>query len=101
MIAVPTPKNLPKTAIKKAFTSLSNTLGKPIQLVIPTVGTRSVRVKVFVKTLDGRSYLLSNKLILKNKPFFSPALKFKKTGTYLVSIFLGAEMKRISVRVKK
>jgi hypothetical protein len=94
-------KNLPKTYIKKSISLIKHRVGKPIQFGVATVGTRSIRVKALTKDISGNPYLLSNRIILKNKPYFTPVLIIKKVGTYRISIFLGKTEKKITIQVKK
>jgi hypothetical protein len=74
-------------------------VGRSIQVKIPTVGTRSLLAKVQVKDPSRKSYQIASRLVMKNKSFSTPIMKFIKKGTYVVTIYLGTAKRIITVKV--
>ena len=74
-------------------------MGKTIQITIPTIGAKSLTVKVSIKDPSGKSYTIATIRVAKNKPVITPNVKFAKPGTYVVTIAVGATKKVVTVRV--
>ena len=74
-------------------------MGKSLQITIPTVGAKSVAVKLSIKDPSGKSYTVASSTVAKNKAYVTPAVKFSKPGTYLVTLVLGATKKVVTVKV--
>ena len=92
-------KNLSKVTLKKSTAAVSTKVGKSLQVSIPTVGTKSVVVKVSVKDPSGKSYVISTATVAKNKAYVAPTVKFSKPGTYTITIFLGTAKRIVTVKV--
>ena len=75
-------------------------MGKTLQITIPTVGAKSLTVKVSIKDPSGKSYTIATIRVAKNKPYVTPTIKFSKPGNYLVSISLGTVKKVVTVKVR-
>jgi hypothetical protein len=74
-------------------------VGKSLQITIPTVGTKSVAVKVSIKDPSGKSYTVASSTVAKNKTYATPKVKFSKPGTYVMTISLGTAKKVVTVKV--
>ena len=75
-------------------------MGKTLQITIPTVGAKSLTVKVSIKDPSGKNYTIASTKVAKNKPVITPNVKFAKPGTYVMTIALGATKKVVTVRVR-
>jgi hypothetical protein len=84
-----------------ASTTKSSKVGNSLQVSIKTVGTKTVPVKLVVKTPDSKSYTLSSSTISKNKGFVGPVIKFAKPGTYVFTLSTGSTKKLVTVKVSK
>ena len=85
--------------LKNSTAAVSTKVGKSLQVSIPTVGAKSVVVKVSVKDPSGKSYVISTATVVKNKAYVAPTLKFSKPGTYTITIFLGTAKRIVTVKV--
>jgi hypothetical protein len=94
-------KNLSKVTIKKATTIASIKVGRSIQLTMTSIGTKSATVKLSLKDPAGKSFVLSNVSIQKNKSFSSPRIKFAKVGSYVATLTIGASKKIVKINVTK
>ena len=92
-------KNLTKLTVKNSSAAVSTKVGKSLQITIPTVGSKSVVVKVSIKDPSGKSYTVASLTAVKNKPFITPNVKFSKTGTYVMTLVIGAAKKVVKVKV--
>jgi hypothetical protein len=91
--------NLQKFTVTRSSSTLSIKVGKTLQARVATVGTRSLWAKVQVKDPSRKSFQIYAGLVLKNKSFSTPIIKFAKKGTYVVTISLGTTKKVITVKV--
>lgn len=94
-------KNLTKVTVATASTTKISKVGNSVQLSLKTVGTKTVPVKLVVKTPDAKSYTLSSSTISKNKGFVGPVIKFSKPGTYVFTLSTGSTKKLVTVKVSK
>jgi hypothetical protein len=94
-------KNLSKVTIKKATTIASIKVGRSIQLTMTSIGTKSAKVKLSLKDPAGKSFVLSNISIQKNKSYSSPRIKFAKVGSYVATLTIGASKKIVKINVTK
>jgi hypothetical protein len=74
-------------------------MGKSIQLTVPTVGTKSVLVKLTMKDPSGKSYTIASATVAKNKAYTSPKIKFAKAGSYTAYVYVGTIKKTVKVKV--
>jgi hypothetical protein len=94
-------KNLSKVTIKKATTIASIKVGRSIQLSMTSIGTKTATVKLSIKDPSGKSFVVSNVSIQKNKSYNSPRIKFAKVGSYVVTLTIGASKKIVKINVTK
>jgi len=90
-----------KVSLKSSTTSVVTKVGKSLQITIPTVGTKSVLVKVSVKDPAGATYTVASTAVAKYKAYEAPTVKFSKPGNYVVTVFLGTAKKILTVKVSK
>ena len=88
-----------KVSLKRSTTSVVTKVGKSIQLTVPTVGTKSVLVKLTMKDPSGRSYLVASTKVTKNKAYTSPKVKFAKAGSYVAYVYVGTIKKTVKVKI--
>ena len=91
-------KNLSKISVKGS-TSVSTKVGKSIQFMIPTVGTKDVNLKLTLKDASGKSFQITSKVISKNKSYSSPILKMLKKGTLTATFTIGTQKRTVTVKV--
>ena len=60
-------KNLTKLTVKNSSAAVSTKVGKSLQITIPTVGSKSVAVKLSIKDPSGKSYTVASATVAKNK----------------------------------
>jgi hypothetical protein len=87
--------------IKKATTIASIKVGRSIQLSMTSIGTKTATVKLSIKDPSGKSFVVSNVSIQKNKSYNSPRIKFAKVGSYVVTLTIGASKKIVKINVTK
>ena len=85
--------------MKNSSAAVSTKVGKSLQITIPTVGSKSVAVKVSIKDPSGKSYTVASATVAKNKGYVAPIVKFSKPGTYVVTLAFGAVKKVVKVKV--
>jgi len=85
--------------VKNSAAAVSTKVGKSLQITIPTVGSKSVAVKLSIKDPSGSNYTVASLTVAKNKAYMSPVVKFSKPGTYVVTLLLGAAKKVVTVKV--
>ena len=88
-----------KVTLSSATTKISTKVGKPLQIKIPTVGTKRVAVKVTLKDPSGKSYAITSTTVEKNVAYSMPKLNFAKPGLYTISLYLGSLKKTVTVKV--
>lgn len=93
--------NLSKVTLKSTSAITSTKIGKSIQITVPTVGVKSVAVKVSVKDPSGKTFSVASSTLAKNKSYVTPNVKFSKSGTYVMTITLGTTKKIVTVKVSK
>ena len=76
-------------------------VGRSIQTNITNVGTKSVEVRLAVKTPDGKTLTLKKSMVAKGKGFVGPVIRFSKSGTYTFTLFIGSTKKLVTVKVSK
>ena len=86
--------------MKSPSTAVATKVGKSLQITIPTVGIKSVAVKLLIKDPSRKSYTVASSTVAKNKAYVTPAVKFSKPGTYVMTISLGTTKKVVTVKVK-
>jgi len=91
--------NLSKVTLKSSTALASTKIGKSIQISIPTVGTKSVSVKVSVKDPSGNTFTVATSTVAKNKSYVTPNVKFAKQGIYVMTVTLGTTKKIVTVKV--
>ena len=94
-------KNVTKVSLKRSTTSVVTKVGRSLQLTVPTVGTKSVLVKLTMKDPSGKSYTIASATVAKNKAYTSAIVKFAKAGSYVVTLLVGTSKKVVSVKVGK
>jgi hypothetical protein len=92
-------KNLTKLTIRKATAAVSTKVGKSLQITLPTVGSKSVVVRLTIKDPSGKVFTVASKAVAKNKGYVTPVIKFAKAGTYGVTITLGSVKRVLTVKV--
>jgi len=92
---------LTKVTAKNATTAVSTKVGKSLQVSIPTVGAKSVVVKVSIKDPAGATYTVASTTVAKNKAYSSPKVNFFKTGTYVMTLTAGTTKKVVTIKVSK
>jgi hypothetical protein len=92
---------LTKVTAKKSTTAVSTKVGKSLQVSIPTVGAKSVVVKVSIKDPAGATYTVASTTVAKNKAYSSPKVNFSKTGTYVMTLTAGTTKKVVTIKVSK
>ena len=90
-----------KVSLKSSTTSVVTKVGKSLQITVPTVGTKSVLVKLTMKDPSGKSYTIASATVAKNKAYTSAIVKFAKAGSYVVTLLVGTAKKVVSVKVGK
>ena len=91
--------NLSKVTLKSTSAITSTKVGKSLQISIPTVGTKSVSVKVLLIDPSGNTFTVASSTVSKNKAYVTPNVKFIKPGTYVMTITLGTTKKVVTVKV--
>jgi hypothetical protein len=66
-----------------------------------SIGTKTATVKLSIKDPSGKSFVVSNVSIQKNKSYNSPRIKFAKVGSYVVTLTIGASKKIVKINVTK
>jgi len=92
--------NLTQVSLKSSATAVSTKVGKSLQVTVGSVGTKTVPVKVSVKDPAGMSYQIASVTVAKNKSFASPIVRFAKSGTYVITTYVGTTKKVVTVKVK-
>jgi hypothetical protein len=72
-----------------------------VQLSLKTVGSKTIALKLVVKTPDLRSYTLSSLTIAKNKAYVGPVIRFSKPGAYVFTLSMGSTKKSFTIKVSK
>jgi hypothetical protein len=93
--------NLTKVALKSSVAAVSTKVGKSLQVTVASVGTKTVPVKVSVKDPAGKSYQIASVTVSKNKSFASPIVRFAKSGTYVITTYVGVTKRVVTVKVAK
>jgi hypothetical protein len=94
-------KNLTKLTLRKATAAVSTKVGKSLQITLPTVGSKSVVVRLTIKDPSGKVFTVASRSVAKNKGDVTPVIKFAKAGTYGVTITVGTMKKSVLVKVIK
>jgi hypothetical protein len=90
-----------KVSLKSSTTSVVTKVGRSLQLTVPTVGTKSVLVKLTMKDPSGKSYTIASATVAKNKAYTSAIVKFAKAGSYVVTLNIGSTKKILKINVTK
>ena len=90
-------KSLTLTAAKA---TISTSLKNAVQPAIPSVKKGTV-IKVVVRGSDGKSYTVASTTAKATGTYKTPAIKFSKPGTYLVTVTLGKVQKVITYKIGK
>jgi hypothetical protein len=91
--------NVTKVTVKAANSSISQSVKKPLQLVLPATSKAS-EVAIFIKLPTGRSMTVVRTTSVAGKATSAPSLKFSKPGTYTLTIKVGNTTKTLKVTVK-
>ena len=91
--------NVTKVTVKAANSTISQSIKKPLQLVLPATSMSS-EVSVFIKLPTGRSMTVVRTTSVAGKTTSAPSLKFTKPGTYTLTIKVGNTTKTVKVTVK-
>lgn len=92
-------KNVTKLSVKTTNATISQSVKKPLQLVLPA--TKSVAdVWVYISLPTGRSMTVVRTTSVAGKTTNVPALKFTKPGKYTLTIKVGKTTKTVKVTVK-
>jgi hypothetical protein len=94
-------KNLTKLTLRKATAAVSTKVGKSLQITLPTVGSKSVVVRLTIKDPSGKVFTVASNTVAKNKSYITPIIKFAKAGTYGVTFSVGTLKKSVLVKVIK
>ena len=81
--------------------AVSTKIGRSLQVIVTSVGKKTVSVRFTVKDPSGKSYQIASRTVAKNKSFTSPILKFAKSGTYLLTTYVGTTKRVVTVKVSK
>jgi hypothetical protein len=92
---------LSKIVIKSNTTKVSTKVGRSLQFTVPSVGNKTTVVKLYIKDLSGKSFLVSSAKVSKNKSYTGPRVKFVKSGSYLATLTIGANKKTVKINVTK
>ncbi len=90
-------KSLTLTAAKATVTT---SLKNAVQPAIPSVKKGTV-IKVVVRGSDGKNYTVASTTAKTTGTYKTPAIKFSKPGTYLVTVTLGKVQKVITYKIGK
>ena len=90
-------KSLTLTAAKA---TISTSLKNAVQPAIPSVKKGTV-IKVVIRGADGKSYTVASTTAKTTGTYKTPAIKFSKAGTYVVTVTLGKVQKVITYKITK
>lgn len=90
-------KSLTLTAAKA---TISTSLKNAVQPAIPSVKKGTV-IKVVIRGADGKSYTVASTTAKTTGTYKTPAIKFSKAGTYVVTVTLGKVQKVITYKIGK
>ena len=99
LLGVPANKATVKVSAKGTFSTVTQSLSKSFQILLPATN-KSTAANVSVITPDGQSILILNRKTVAKKETASPAIKFSKAGTYIITIREGSSVKTVRVVVK-
>jgi hypothetical protein len=90
-------KSVTLTAAKA---TISTSLKNAVQPAIPSV-KKGTAIKVVIRGADGKSYTVASTTAKSTGTYKTPAIKFSKPGTYLVTVTLGKVQKVITYKIGK
>ena len=90
-------KSLTLTAAKA---TISTSLKNAVQPAIPSV-KKGTAIKVVIRGADGKSYTVASTTATSTGTYKTPAIKFSKPGTYVVTVTLGKVQKVITYKIGK
>ena len=90
-------KSLTLTAAKA---TISTSLKNAVQPAIPSV-KKGTAIKVVIRGADGKSYTVASTTAKSTGTYKTPAIKFSKPGTYLVTVTVGKVQKVITYKIGK
>lgn len=99
LVGVSVNKSTIKVSAKGSFSTIKQSLTKSFQVILPA-SKKASSANVSVVTPDGQSILILNRKTLAKKETTSPAIKFSKAGTYIITIREGSAVKTLRVVVK-
>ncbi len=91
--------NVTKLSVKARNATISQSLKKPLQLVLPAT-TAAANVWIAIKLPTGRSMTVIRTTSVAGKTTNAPSLKFTKPGKYVLTIKVGNTTKTLRVTVK-
>jgi hypothetical protein len=94
-------KNLVKVSVVKSSISVISKVGRSIQTNISNVGSKTVEVRLLLKSPDGKVFTLRKAKVMKGKGFVGPVIRFNRTGSYTFTLFVGSIKKTVAVKVGK
>jgi hypothetical protein len=83
-----------------AKATVSTSLKNAVQPAIPSVKKGTV-IKVVIRGADGKSYTVASTTAKTTGTYKTPAIKFSKAGTYVVTVTLGKVQKVITYKIGK
>lgn len=92
-------KNVTKLSVKATSATISQSVKKPLQLVLPAT-TTAADVWISIKLPTGRSMTVIRTTTVAGKTTNAPSLKFTKPGKYTLTIKVGKTTKTVKVTVK-
>ncbi len=99
LFGAPATKSTVKVSAKGSFSTVKQSISKSFQVLLP-IANKSVTANVSLVLPDGKSITLLNRKTVANKSTLTPAIKFSKSGTYIVTIREGSTVKTVRVVVK-
>ena len=81
--------------------NVSIKISKLLQVTVPNVGARSVLVKTVIKDPSGKSFQVGSRIIVKNKSYVAPTVRFIKAGSYTVTLTIGTVKRVVTIKVSK
>lgn len=91
--------NVTKLSVKATSATISQSVKKPLQLVLPAT-TTAADVWISIKLPTGRSMTVIRTTTVAGKTTNAPSLKFTKPGKYTLTIKVGKTTKTVKVTVK-
>ena len=88
-----------KTVVKSNSAKISHPLAKPLSITLPASAAVS-GLLMTIKMPDRKVVTLLKAYSMKNKATTVPAIKFAKTGVYVLTVKIGTQKKTLTITVK-